>query len=125
MIGLTLKEVGIEGKVFCVSMQRSGTSSVGDFLEQFGLIRIGSPASNKKRWPNYWLAGDYNSIFSDDDFKSADVFEDDPWWFPEFYKYIYRNDVFFHFDNKSLINMQDATLSIMFWKVFLQKVYIY
>ena len=77
-------------KIFCVSMQRNGTSSVGDFLEQWALVRIGSPRSNKNRWPLKWLDGDFESIFSDSDFVAADVLEDDPWWFPEFYKVLYH-----------------------------------
>jgi len=87
---LTLKKLGIKGKIFCVSMQRNGTSSVGDFLEQYGLKRIGSPISNKKRWPIKWLQGDFESIFNDKDFIDVDILEDDPWWFPEFYKYVFH-----------------------------------
>lgn len=71
-------------------MQRNGTSSVGDFLEQWGLDRIGSPQSNKKHWPLKWLEGDFEAIFSDPDFVAAEVLEDDPWWFPEFYKVLYH-----------------------------------
>jgi hypothetical protein len=91
MSKLTVKDLGIEGKIFCISMQRNGTSSVGDFLEQYGLTRIGSPVSNKNKWPLYWLYGDFDSIISSSEFLSTDVFEDDPWWFPEFYRYIYHN----------------------------------
>ena len=32
-----------ERKIFCLSMQRSGTSSVCDFLKQSGYKRVGSP----------------------------------------------------------------------------------
>lgn len=91
MSRLTAKDLGIEGKIFCISMQRNGTSSVGDFLHQYGLQRIGSPVSNKNRWPLYWLDGDFDSIFTSDEFLNTDVFEDDPWWFPEFYRYVYHH----------------------------------
>ena len=88
---LSLKEdLGVEGKIFCISMQRNGTSSVGDFLEQYGLVRLGSPHSNKSRWPLSWFSGDFNAIFEAPSFLSAEVLEDDPWWFPEFYKYLYH-----------------------------------
>lgn len=78
-------------------MQRNGTSSVGDFLEQWGVKRIGSPQSNRNRWPLHWLEGDFESIFSHADFKEAVVFEDDPWWFPEFYRVLYHRFPESHF----------------------------
>jgi|TARA_B110000977_G_C11071055_1_gene489564 hypothetical protein len=83
-------ELGITGKIFCISMQRNGTSSVGDFLEQYGLSRAGSPISNRSRWPLRWFDGDFESIFNDETFINTDVLEDDPWWFPEFYKFLYH-----------------------------------
>jgi hypothetical protein len=91
MSNITLGDLGIKGKIFCVSMQRTGTSSVGDFLEQYGLRRAGSPISNQRGWPVQWLNGNYSAILNDDIFKQTDVFEDDPWWFPEFYKYLYHS----------------------------------
>lgn len=87
---LTTADIGIEGKIFCLSMQRTGTSSIGDFLEQFGLSRVGSQISNKSRWPHHWLAGNFDAILDDPQFIEADVLEDDPWWFPEFYKFAYH-----------------------------------
>lgn len=86
----TFMSKGTRRKIFCISMQRNGTSSVGDFLEQWNLKRIGSPTSNRNRWPLRWLDGDFEAIFKHPDFIAADIFEDDPWWFPEFYKVLYH-----------------------------------
>lgn len=84
------RDIGIGGKVFCLSMQRSGTSSVGDFLEQWGYKRAGHPLSRSRNWTRHWLNGNYDAIFSDPVFQEHDVFEDDPWWCPEFYKYVFH-----------------------------------
>ncbi|MEW6989405.1 sulfotransferase [Colwelliaceae bacterium 6441] len=90
MKNLSNKKLGIKGKIFCLSMQRNGTSSVGDFFQNFGLNRVGSPISNKKRWPLAWYNGDFEAIFNDETFIAADVLEDDPWWFTDFYKVLYH-----------------------------------
>lgn len=87
---IVLEDIGIKGKIFCISMQRSGTSSVGDFLEQWGLKRIGHQLSRKQGWSNYWYNGNYEAIFSDPTFQQYEVFEDDPFWCPDFYKYVYH-----------------------------------
>jgi hypothetical protein len=89
-VNANLKEIGIGGKIFCLSMQRSGTSSVGDFLEQWGYKRAGHPLSRSKNWTRHWLNGNYDAIFNDPVFAEHEVFEDDPWWCPEFYKYVFH-----------------------------------
>lgn len=76
------------GKIFCISMQRSGTTSVGDWLESHGLVRSGSPASGRLQWTRQWFAGDYEAIFSSPEFHRTDIFEDDPWWCPGFFKIV-------------------------------------
>jgi len=75
-------------KIFCVSMQRSGTTSVGDWLEANGLTRVGSPTSVRMGWTRLWMQGNYDAIFSSSEFKRADVFEDDPWWCPDFFRVV-------------------------------------
>lgn len=87
---MTLADIGIQGKVFCLSMQRSGTSSVGDFLEQWGLKRMGHQLSRRNQWSRHWYNGDYEGIFSSETFREHEVYEDDPFWFPDFYKYVYH-----------------------------------
>ncbi|MBU0620486.1 MAG: hypothetical protein KJ795_01430 [Gammaproteobacteria bacterium] len=89
-VALKLEDIGIKGKIFCLSMQRSGTSSVGDFLEQWGYRRAGHPLSRSKNWTKHWLNGNYDAIFQDQVFRDHDVFEDDPWWCPDFFKYVFH-----------------------------------
>lgn len=77
-----------QDKIFCISMQRSGTTSVGDWLESHGLFRAGYPTSQRLGWTNLWMQGDFEAIFKSDEFKNSDLFEDDPWWCPHFYGYL-------------------------------------
>jgi hypothetical protein len=77
-------------KIFCISMQRTGTTSVGDFFKSFGFTVAGWNTSNKNKWTYLWYKGDYESILNSFDFKCHQVFEDDPWWCPEFYKLLFH-----------------------------------
>lgn len=75
-------------RIFCVSMQRSGTTSVGDWLEAHGLSRAGSPTARQHGWTRLWLEGNVDAIFASEAFANAEVFEDDPWWCPDFYRVV-------------------------------------
>lgn len=77
-------------KIFCISMQRTGTTSVGDFFNHFGYRVARSYDSRRNRWSTLWYEGDFEAIFKSDEFLSYQVFEDDPWWHPEFYKVLYH-----------------------------------
>lgn len=77
-------------KIFCISMQRNGTTSVGDFFKHFGYSVAKWRDSWRNQWSLSWYNGDFESIFNSNDFKSYQVFEDDPWWLPEFYKILYH-----------------------------------
>ena len=79
-----------EPKVFCLSMQRTGTTSVGKFLREFGYRCVGWSISEKNDWSGAWYNGDYESIFSSIDFRLANAYEDNPWWYPGFYGLLYR-----------------------------------
>jgi hypothetical protein len=72
--------------LFCVSMQRSGTTTVGDWLEAHGLVRAGFPTSSRQGWTMHWMRGEFENIFTSPEFQNAEIFEDDPWWCPDFYK---------------------------------------
>jgi len=74
--------------LFCLSMQRSGTTTVGDWLESHGLERAGYPTSSRLGWTMLWMQGDYEAIFRSSEFLSAEIFEDDPWWCPDFYRFL-------------------------------------
>jgi hypothetical protein len=71
--------------LFCISMQRSGTTTVGDWLESHGLERAGYPTSSRLGWTMLWMQGEHEAIFRSPEFQSVEIFEDDPWWCPDFY----------------------------------------
>ena len=79
-----------EKKIFCISFQRTGTTSVGKFFRDFGFKWAGWPADRDNKWSHSWLIGDYESIFNSDAFKSTNAYEDSPWWLPDFYKILYH-----------------------------------
>lgn len=77
-------------KIFCVSIQRTGTTSTGMFFKDFGFSVADWPMSQKNNWTYHWDQGDFETIFKSNDFKNHQVFEDDPWWLPNFYKVLYH-----------------------------------
>ncbi|WP_319574711.1 sulfotransferase [uncultured Desulfobacter sp.] len=77
-------------KIFCISMQRTGTTSVGGFFKQFDYNTMGWPQCVKNNWHRLWYDGNYEAIFSSWDFKTGKVFEDSPWWHPEFYRVLFH-----------------------------------
>lgn len=77
-------------KVFCISMQRSRTTSVGKFFRDFGFGCVGWPADQKNGWSDAWYEKDYDRIFESSDFRSANAFEDSPWWLPGFYRVLFQ-----------------------------------
>lgn len=77
-------------KIFCISFQRTGTTSVGQFFKKHGYSVATWEVSRKNKWTPLWFDGDYESIFQSDDFKKSQVFEDDPWWCLDFYKVLYH-----------------------------------
>ena len=80
-------------RVFCLSMQRTGTTSVGKFFRDFGFEWAGAPADAENRWYLSWYEGDFEAIFSSHDFRSANGFEDSPWFLPDFYKVLFNRFV--------------------------------
>jgi len=77
-------------RIFCISMQRTGTTSVGRFFRDFGFTCVGWPEDKRNQWSESWYNGDFEKIFSSKDFRTADTFEDSPWFLPEFYKFLYH-----------------------------------
>ena len=75
-----------EDKIFCISYQRTGTSSVGEFFRMNNFKVIGWHMSHKLRWSELWYEGKYEKIFNSYEFKSSSVFEDSPWFHLDFYK---------------------------------------
>jgi predicted RNA-binding protein with RPS1 domain len=85
-------------RIFCLSMQRTGTTSVGKFFRDFGFRWAGWPADKQNNWSGSWYEGDFERIFSSPAFRSANAFEDSPWFLPDFYKVL-----FFRFPNSKFI----------------------
>src|SRR6056297_90919 len=90
-------------KIFCISMQRNGTSSCGQFLKDFGFHTANYSVSVKSGWTEMWMEGDLEGIFRSRAFRSHQAYEDSPWWFPDLYKYLYHrfpkaNFILFHRD---------------------------
>jgi hypothetical protein len=87
---LQSKHHGKADKVFCLSMQRTGTTSVGRFFRDFDFRWAGWPADEKNDWSGSWFEGDYEAIFSSLDFRRSNAFEDSPWFLPGFYKILFH-----------------------------------
>lgn len=79
-----------QSKIFCVSMQRTGTTSVGQFFKNHNYRVADWGISHKNKWSYSWEQGDFETIFNSRDFKDKQVFEDAPWWLPEFYKVLFH-----------------------------------
>lgn len=80
----------LQNKIFCISFQRTGTTSVGEFFRKNGYSVAGYPTSRDKGWTLSWFEGDYEKIFKSFTFRKHQVFEDDPWWCLDFYKVLYH-----------------------------------
>lgn len=77
-------------RYFCISMQRTGTTSVGRFFRDFGFHWAGWQHSEKNRWYRLAYDGAFERIFSSEDFRLANAFEDSPWFFPDLYKILFH-----------------------------------
>lgn len=74
-------------KIFCIAMQRSGTTSFGRFCaHELGLVHRGFDISIANGWGHAWIAGAQERIFASPDFRAGEVFEDDPWYYPKAYE---------------------------------------
>lgn len=81
---------GKHPKIFCISLQRTGTTSTGQFFRDHGYSVATHSLNVKNNWTSFYWRGDYESIFRSYDFKRSIVFEDDPWWLNDFYKVLYH-----------------------------------
>jgi hypothetical protein len=79
-----------DAKIFCISFQRTGTTSVGEFFKQNGYKVATWEVAIRNNWPKLWFDGDYETIFNSSDFKKSRVFEDSPWWFDNAYKVLFH-----------------------------------
>ncbi|TXB63698.1 hypothetical protein FRY74_12570 [Vicingus serpentipes] len=79
-----------KNKIFCISYQRTGTTSTGQFFKDHGYKVATWGISNSNKWSLSWLKGDYEKIFKSFHFKKHQVFEDGPWWCNDFYKVLFH-----------------------------------
>ena len=63
---------------------------MGVFFKEHGYSVATYSISKRNDWTLNWFKGDYNKIFSSFDFKTNQVFEDDPWWCLSFYKVLFH-----------------------------------
>ncbi|MES2619995.1 MAG: sulfotransferase [Bacteroidota bacterium] len=77
-------------KIFCISFQRTGTTSVGKFFIHQGYPVATWAVSLNNGWSKSWFDGNYEKIFSSPDFKNHIVFEDVPWGGLDFYKVLFH-----------------------------------
>lgn len=77
-------------KIFCISFQRTGTTSVGEFFREHGYRVAGYEKERSLKWAALRLVGDYEAIFKSQVFLEHQVFEDNPWWEGDFYKVLYH-----------------------------------
>lgn len=77
-------------KIFCVSFQRTGTTSVRKFLSELGYPVAPNTVSKRNTWSQKAYDGNFDSIFRDPEFICYQAFQDHPWFFPEIYKVLYH-----------------------------------
>ncbi len=78
-----------KSKIFCISFQRTGTTSVGGFFKDQGFRVANYGVSRRNEWGISAFENDYERIFSSKDFKKSRVFEDGPWWYTDLYKLLF------------------------------------
>ncbi|MBK6647425.1 MAG: hypothetical protein IPG44_17035 [Anaerolineales bacterium] len=79
-----------EPKIFCISLQRTGTTSTGRFFRDHGYSVATYEIGKKNLWTTNYFEGNYEYIFKSKDFRKLEVFEDDPWWLGDFYRVLYH-----------------------------------
>lgn len=79
-----------KNKIFCLSFQRTGTTSVGQFFKDHGYKVAGHHRTRSSEWSALRFIGDYERIFGSKEFSKFEVFEDNPWWELDFYKVLYH-----------------------------------
>lgn len=84
------KPAEVGPRVFCISFQRTGTTSVGRFFADHGFKVATWQVSFANAWSLAWFEGDHERIFASTDFQAHQVFEDDPWWLSDFYKVLFH-----------------------------------
>lgn len=90
LAGILSEKTENTAKIFCISFQRTGTTSVGKFFIDHGYPVATWAVCLNNSWTGYWFDGDYERIFNSPDFQKSTVFEDGPWSCLDFYKILYH-----------------------------------
>ena len=88
-------------KIFCISFQRTGTTSVGRFFADHGYSVGTWHVTVANGWSVQWFKGDHDRIFASAAFKSSQVFEDAPWGGTDFYKILFHR-----FPNSRFVHLE-------------------
>jgi len=78
-------------KIFCLSLQRSGTKSVGGFLRDNGFSVCTYRNSLEHRLQLMWHEKKIEELLRFVKKSEYNAYEDSPWWHGDLYKYIYNN----------------------------------
>lgn len=70
-------------KVFCLSVQRTGTTSMGRFLRDNNFKVCGWRESKSLRLSELWYDGKLDEMFSAIENRNFNGFEDSPWYYPD------------------------------------------
>lgn len=84
-------------RIFCLSLQKTGTTSVGSFFEYFDYPVLRSDIAQLRSWNLFWFNKNHNRIFRDPVFRNYQVFEDAPFWAKDFYKILHQKFPDAHF----------------------------
>jgi len=91
-------------KIFCLSLQRSGTKSVGGFLGDNGFNVCSYRNALEHRLQPLWHGKKIEKLLKFLYETDYDAFEDSPWWHGDLYKYVVNNVK----DSKFVILERDA-----------------
>ena len=76
-------------KIFCLSLQRSGTKSFGQFAQNIlGLNLCSWKESSSRDLSEHWYRRDLQAIYSFIENECFQAFEDSPWWHGDLYKFL-------------------------------------
>ncbi len=78
-----------QGRVFVISMQRTGATSTGKILTKLGFPTAGWAECARNDWPEKFYRSDFETIFQSQDFQRYQAFEYWPWFAPAMYRAVF------------------------------------
>lgn len=91
LIERTKARLGWRGRerIFCLSFQKTGTTSVEVFLRGLNYPVAGWPVTKRNRWHIKAAAGRFQDIFRSVDFACYQAFADTPWFYPGLHRALF------------------------------------